>query len=156
MAKNYPGGFVTKSPVATVGGTDNGFGVEGGTASGMWTRDQAMGLKQIGTWPAPRKPKKIFIWGKNEQGQRGVNNTVNESSPVQVGTDTDWSMVASGNRQISAIKQNGTLWAWGNNTAGEHGDNTDVVKSSHSNELSFDVRTLLSSNANVLNELVLK
>ena len=130
MAKNYPGGFVTKSPVATVGGTDVGFGAEGGTASGMWTLDQAMGLKQQGLWPTPSIPKKLFIWGQNATGQLGDNTTVLKSSPVQVGTDTDWSMVATGNRQISAIKQNGTLWAWGNNTAGEHGDNTDVVKSS--------------------------
>jgi hypothetical protein len=41
MSQKYPGGFITKSPVAPTSSA----------ASGMWTIDQAMQLKKQGTWP---------------------------------------------------------------------------------------------------------
>ena len=41
MSQKYPGGFITKSPVAPTSSA----------ASGMWTIDQAMQLKKAGTWP---------------------------------------------------------------------------------------------------------
>jgi hypothetical protein len=41
MSQKYPGGFITKSPVAP----------SQGIASGMWTLDQAMQLKKQGVWP---------------------------------------------------------------------------------------------------------
>jgi len=41
MSTKYPGGFITKSPVAPTSSA----------ASGMWTIDQAMQLKLQGTWP---------------------------------------------------------------------------------------------------------
>ena len=41
MSQKYPGGFITKSPVAP----------SQGVASGMWTLDQAMQLKKQGVWP---------------------------------------------------------------------------------------------------------
>jgi len=43
MSQKYPGGFITKSPVAPTSSA----------ASGMWTLDQAMQLKKAGTWPRP-------------------------------------------------------------------------------------------------------
>jgi len=42
------------------------------------------------------------------------DGTMNTSpTPVQVGTETDWRMVATGG-EICAIKTGGTLWCWGN------------------------------------------
>ena len=41
MSQKYPGGFITKSPVAPTSSA----------ASGMWTLDQAMQLKKQGNWP---------------------------------------------------------------------------------------------------------
>jgi len=43
MSQKYPGGFITKSPVAPTSSA----------ASGMWTLDQAMQLQKQGLWPAP-------------------------------------------------------------------------------------------------------
>jgi hypothetical protein len=40
MSQKYPGGFITKSPVAPTSSA----------ASGMWTLDQAMQLQKQGTW----------------------------------------------------------------------------------------------------------
>ena len=42
MSQKYPGGFITKSPVAPTAFA----------ASGMWTIDQAMQLKKQGLWPS--------------------------------------------------------------------------------------------------------
>jgi hypothetical protein len=55
----------------------------------------------------------------------GLGNTTNRSSPVQVGTDTNWASVSGGGNHTVAIKTTGTLWAWGNNAGGRLGlDNT--------------------------------
>jgi alpha-tubulin suppressor-like RCC1 family protein len=62
----------------------------------------------------------LWAWGENETGSLGIGsgNLVHRSSPVQVGTDTDWSKI-SGN---AGIKTNGTLWRWGDNTHGQIGN----------------------------------
>jgi alpha-tubulin suppressor-like RCC1 family protein len=37
----------------------------------------------------------LWSWGANERGQLGENDRVYRSSPVQVGTDTNWYDIAS-------------------------------------------------------------
>jgi alpha-tubulin suppressor-like RCC1 family protein len=72
------------------------------------------------------------IWqnGANAQGQLGLNDTINRSSPVQVGTGTDWYFVSTA-RHTLAIKTDGTLWAWGSDGgAGTLGLNDGVSRSS--------------------------
>ncbi len=73
----------------------------------------------------------LWSWGENAQGSLGTNNNIYRSSPVQVGTDTSWSTIASGTRAAVAVKTNGTLWTWGNATNGQLGtNNTTPIKSS--------------------------
>ena len=60
-------------------------------------------------------------------GSLGLGNTTSYSSPVQVGSLTNWSKVsASGStlQRSAAIKTDGTLWTWGNGADGVtgHGD----------------------------------
>jgi len=38
-----------------------------------------------------------------------------QSSPVQIGSDTDWARVASSGRSFLLLKKNGSLWVWGTN-----------------------------------------
>ena len=59
------------------------------------------------------------MWGRNSNGKLGQNEaTTHYSSPVQVGSGTDWAIeankCATNNGSTMAIKQDGTLWQWGN------------------------------------------
>ena len=55
----------------------------------------------------------LWAWGNNAYGKLGLGDTVNRSSPVQVGSLGTWFQVSAGSRMTSAVKTNGTLWAWG-------------------------------------------
>ena len=59
----------------------------------------------------------LWAWGLNTDGQLGLNNIAHRSSPVQVGSLTDWKLVAAGSYFAVAIKTDGTLWSWGRGTA---------------------------------------
>ena len=74
----------------------------------------------------------LWAWGSNNAGGLGQGNTTDRSSPVQIGALTTWAKVdASGwNNYAKAIKTDGTLWAWGNNSYGYLGDGTNINKSS--------------------------
>ena len=63
----------------------------------------------------------LFMWGNNDTGQLGRNNTTNYSSPVQVGFSTTWSKISVGAKQTLAVNEDGELWAWGLNSYGSLG-----------------------------------
>ena len=74
----------------------------------------------------------LWSWGLNHDGELGNGTTVTLiNTPTQIGTDTDWNLVSAGLGPTSfsmATKDNGTLWAWGDNGYGQVGDNTFVDK----------------------------
>ena len=71
----------------------------------------------------------LWLWGRNNHGQLGNNNTTNQSSPVQtVAGGTNWKLVACGGYHTAAIKTDGTLWGWGLNDIGQLGNNSTVIK----------------------------
>jgi len=75
----------------------------------------------------------LWAWGRNNDGKLGQNNQVQYSSPVQI-PGTTWTgekETMSGARNITgAIKTDGTLWMWGDNPAGQLGQNNEVKYSS--------------------------
>jgi len=74
----------------------------------------------------PQGGLRLFTWGLNNYGQLGDNTTAHRSTPRQEFTSsTNWKQVATGNRHTAAIKIDGTMWAWGRNTYGQLGDNTN-------------------------------
>ena len=72
----------------------------------------------------------LWTWGGNGFGALGLNNTTNQSSPVQVGTLTNWRSVPAGNGYSAAVKSDGTLWSWGYNAAGPLGLGNTTSRSS--------------------------
>ena len=63
----------------------------------------------------------LWAWGRNDQGQLGLGDLTDRSSPVQVGSLTNWKSVALSASHTLAVKTDGTLWAWGLNTNGALG-----------------------------------
>lgn len=74
----------------------------------------------------------LWSWGLNHDGELGNGTIVSVINiPTQIGTDTDWNLVSAGTGPTSfsmATKDNGTLWAWGDNGYGQVGDNTFADK----------------------------
>jgi alpha-tubulin suppressor-like RCC1 family protein len=62
----------------------------------------------------------IWSWGSNTNGQLGLGNTTNYSSPKQIGALTTWTTVVGFARSLMAIK-GGALWSWGKNQHGQLG-----------------------------------
>jgi len=80
------------------------------------------GLKADGT---------LLTWGGNRYGQIGDGTGAGKDYehagkkvPVQIGTNTNWVMVAARVFRATALKSDGSLWAWGWNVYGELGDGT--------------------------------
>jgi alpha-tubulin suppressor-like RCC1 family protein len=71
----------------------------------------------------------LWSWGLNTYGQLGLNDTVSRSSPVQVGTRTDWNFIAGGEFHSVGITNSGTIWSWGENSAVQLGLNDTVGRS---------------------------
>ena len=76
----------------------------------------------------------LWVWGLN-RGEFGDGVEIDpmlafhpQTTPIQIGADTDWVSVAVGLAHTLAIKEDGSLWAWGWNWFGQLGDSTTEVR----------------------------
>lgn len=76
-----------------------------------------------------------WAWGSNGSGSLssgsigalGDNTIINKNIPTQIGADTDWQKPTAGSYFSLCLKNDGSLWSNGRNTAGELGDNTQTA-----------------------------
>lgn len=92
--------------------------------------NHAAALKNDGT---------LWTWGLDLRGQLGDDKTSPDrcpfefssvpcrSTPLQIGSG--YSAIASGDNHVLALKTDGSLWAWGDNSAGQLGDGTTSARS---------------------------
>jgi hypothetical protein len=66
----------------------------------------------------------LWAWGAYDNGQLGLGNTSFSkiNVPTQVGTSSDWKIISAGRNFNLAIKNDGTLWSWGQNDFGQLGN----------------------------------
>jgi len=75
----------------------------------------------------------LWLWGCGSSGRLGTNTTDHASSPVQtVSGGTNWRQVSlgAGSFHSAAIKTDGSLWLWGQNSYGILGTNSNTSQSS--------------------------
>jgi alpha-tubulin suppressor-like RCC1 family protein len=63
----------------------------------------------------------LWAWGDNTTGQLGDGTYNSTGTPIQIGTATNWKMVATATNRSFAIKTDGTMWGFGENINGETG-----------------------------------
>ncbi|GAA5124192.1 hypothetical protein GCM10023212_23650 [Luteolibacter yonseiensis] len=64
----------------------------------------------------------LWVWGYGPSGQLGLGPDFSyQISPIQLGTDTGWLGFDAGNSFNVAIKADGSLWSWGQNSYGQLG-----------------------------------
>jgi len=71
----------------------------------------------------------LWAFGQNYHGQLGQPLSTSQSStPVKIGTATDWKSVwpASRDAHVCGIKNNGNLYCWGENYYGQVGDGSST------------------------------
>lgn len=86
-----------------------------------------LGIKEDGT---------VWAWGGNGAGQVGNGEFGKPiKSPVKVLELSDVISVSAGAANSYAIKKDGTVWVWGDNTDGQIGDGTETVRKTGSGEV---------------------
>ena len=72
----------------------------------------------------------VWAWGRNDFGQLGDGTKTDpyagRATPAPVGGLSAVMAISAGIRHSLALKADGTVWAWGNNSAGQLGDGTTI------------------------------
>ena len=76
-----------------------------------------------------RQPS-LFMWGRNNDAQLGVNDATNRSTPVTTSAGgTTWKQVDCGVEHTAAVKTDGSLWVWGRGNDGRLGNFATTARS---------------------------
>ena len=70
----------------------------------------------------------LWAWGANYRSQLGDGSKARwQTRPVRSAPGNDWQQAAAGGSFSVALKKDGTLWAWGDNWAGQLGNGTTAA-----------------------------
>ena len=79
---------------------------------------------------AIREEHLLYCWGSNGSGQLGLGmESPSFSTPAEVLGDHRWVHVSAGRDHTCGITENGELYCWGDNSAGQLGDGTTSSQS---------------------------
>jgi alpha-tubulin suppressor-like RCC1 family protein len=76
----------------------------------------------------------LWSWGDNSSGQLGDNTRDPSLLPIQIihsqpdSAANDWAAVAAGDFHNLALKADGSLWSWGDNSSGQLGDKSTIAR----------------------------
>jgi hypothetical protein len=112
-----------------------------GISAGQW---HAVAVKSDGT---------VWVWGCNNSGQLGngvstPGETTNLSVPQQVKDLINVETVSAGHAYSVAVKRDGTVWAWGDNSSGQLGDGTRTQRNLPVQVQDFIAPTIISTGIN--------
>jgi len=82
-----------------------------------------------GSYIAIKSNGTCWVWGNNNNGQLGLGDTTDRSSPVQLGTETDFTAVDTSGYHTLFIR-GGDLYGMGGNAFGNLGTNDTTSRSS--------------------------
>jgi len=103
------------------------------TQKGVWNLQQVRDKQLQSLWTYSSTTGALFSWGQGQNGVLGLNDKTQRSSPVQVGSGTDWENLGVDGRRYASgggLKSDGTLWMWGRNSSGGLGQNNVTYYSS--------------------------
>ena len=118
-------------------GSNNKGQLGDGTTTDRWTPVPVAGLTGITAIDAGsnhsvalKNDGTVWAWGSNSNGQLGNGTTTDNPTPIQVTGMTYIVDIAAGDthtialRSVTPMKNDGIVWAWGNNSSGQLGDGT--------------------------------
>lgn len=76
---------------------------------------------------AIKKNGSMWVWGDGDFGQLGIGYQ-GSPTPKQLGIETNWAQVSTGNNFTIALKKDGTIWGWGENIGQIMNSSSSYVK----------------------------
>ena len=119
-----------------------GFATYGGLGNSPIPRSSPIQVGALTNWATPETDQDnnsfciktdgtLWAWGRNLFGSLGLGDTTaNRSSPVQIGSSTNWVAISAGSNFTLAVESTGKLFAWGKNAWGQLGQNNATYTSS--------------------------
>ena len=98
-------------------------------ASAGWTAISAGHIYSLGIYSTGGSSQ-LFAWGNNAFNQLGDGTGSQRTSPVRIGSATDWSKVRANYAHSFGIRTNGDLYGWGYNFPYSLGDGTQTSRNS--------------------------
>jgi alpha-tubulin suppressor-like RCC1 family protein/rRNA maturation protein Nop10 len=112
------------------------------TVSASISGAHSFGIKTNGT---------LWAWGTNTEGQFGNGTTTQSTSPIQIGTGTNWSSISTGQQHTLGLQTNRQyICGTGRNNDGQLGIGTLVLRSNFLCDVpAFNLSVSVSSNTPV-------